>query len=183
LKRAVFFDRDGTLMLDRGYMSRANQVELMPGAPEVLKALHASRFQIVITSNQSGVGRGFMTASEAEEVTAELVRQLAEQGAIVDAVYYCPHTSGDGCECRKPKPGMLLRAARELGIELEQSFIVGDKPSDCEAGQVVGCRPIYITGDRVSEGTPPDWIVAANLQEALDAILDAHRSSKRPDNA
>jgi histidinol-phosphate phosphatase family protein len=180
LKRAVFFDRDGTLILDRGYMSHPSQVELMAGAPEVLKSLRANRFQIVITSNQSGVGRGLMTASDAEAVTAELLRQLALQGASVDAVYYCPHAPEDGCECRKPKPGMLLRAARDFGIELKESFIVGDKPSDCEAGQSVGCQPIYLTQGHTNEGIPASWVLASNLQEVLEAILKVHGPSKGP---
>jgi D-glycero-D-manno-heptose 1,7-bisphosphate phosphatase len=177
MKRAVFFDRDGTLILDRGYMSHPSQVELMH-ASELLKSLHANRFQIVITSNQSGVGRGLMTASEAEAVTAELLRQLALQGASVDAVYYCPHAPEDGCECRKPKPGMLLRAARDVGIELKESFLVGDKPSDCEAGQSVGCQPIYLTKGHTNEGIPGSWMLASNLQEVLEAILEALGPSK-----
>lgn len=143
LHRAVFFDRDGTLIIDHSYLSSPDQVELLPGAIEVLQALQQS-FLIVVVSNQSGVGRGLITEGQAAAVDERFRAVLIENGIRLAGAYYCPHAPDAGCECRKPEPGLLRRAAKELQIDLAQSYMVGDKISDYEAGEAVGCRAVLI---------------------------------------
>jgi len=142
---AVFLDRDGTLIEDTGYPRDPATVRLLRGAAEALRVLEAHSLLLVVISNQSGIGRGIIAPAQAGAVADRFVECLAEHGARVHASYYCPHTPDEQCPCRKPAPGMLLRAAAEWGIALERSFMVGDKPSDVEAGQRVGCRSIHLT--------------------------------------
>jgi D-glycero-D-manno-heptose 1,7-bisphosphate phosphatase len=144
---AVFFDRDGTLIIDHGYLSSPHQVEFVSGALDVLRALQEQGFLLVIVSNQSGIGRGLITESQAQAVDEQFRAMLAENGICLAGVYYCPHAPGVGCRCRKPEPGLLRRAAEELEIDLARSYMVGDKSSDYEAGEAVGCRGVLITKD------------------------------------
>jgi D-glycero-D-manno-heptose 1,7-bisphosphate phosphatase len=140
--RALFMDRDGTVMVDVGYPRRADDVELLPDAPSTLARLRDRGFKLVVVSNQSGVGRGLVSADEAVSVHERFVEALRECGVELDAAYYCPHAPGDGCSCRKPSPELLQRAARDLGLDLPESFMVGDRDSDLEAGRRAGCRVI-----------------------------------------
>jgi len=139
---AVFLDRDGTLIEDTHYPRDPRRVRLLPGAAEALRELGRRGFLLVVVSNQSGLGRGLVTAEEARAVAARVEECLRAGGAGVHASYYCPHAPWDGCRCRKPSPGMLLRASAELGIDLPRSFLVGDKASDVEAGRRAGCYTI-----------------------------------------
>ena len=142
MNRALFMDRDGTVMVDVGYPRRPDDVELLPDAPPTLARLHELGFKLVVVSNQSGVGRGLVTADEAEAVHARFVEALRASGVELDGAYYCPHSPDEGCSCRKPSPELLERAAHELGLDLPQSFMVGDRDSDLEAGRRAGCRTI-----------------------------------------
>jgi len=139
---ALFMDRDGTVMVDVGYPRDPDEVELLPDAPETLARLRALGLKLVVVSNQSGVGRGLVTAGEAAAVHRRFVEALRSRGVELDAAYYCPHAPEDGCSCRKPSPELLERAARDLDVELSDSFMVGDKDSDIEAGRRAGCRTI-----------------------------------------
>src|SRR5262245_492570 len=139
LQRAAFLDRDGTLIQDRGYLGDPDDVELLPGAAELLRGLKENGFLLVIVSNQSGVGRGLFDLRAMEAVHKRCVELLAAEGICLDGAYYCTHAPSDDCECRKPRPGLLYRAARELGIDLSTSVVVGDKESDVEAGKAGGC--------------------------------------------
>ncbi|HEY4121088.1 MAG TPA: HAD family hydrolase [Byssovorax sp.] len=144
--RALFLDRDGTLVVDVGYPRDPALVQLIPGALEALRDLERE-FALVVVSNQSGIGRGLITPAEAAAVDAR-VRELFAAGGIEFAgVYHCPHAPDDHCTCRKPKPGMLEQAARELDLDLATSVIVGDKASDLEAGLAVGARGVRFEGD------------------------------------
>ncbi len=142
MNRALFMDRDGTVMVDVGYPRRPDDVELLPDAPPMLARLHDLGFKLVVVSNQSGVGRGLVTADEAEAVHERFVEALRAGGVELDAAYYCPHAPDEGCSCRKPSPELLQRAARELALDLPESFMVGDRDSDLEAGRRAGCRTI-----------------------------------------
>jgi histidinol-phosphate phosphatase family protein len=155
---ALFLDRDGTLIEDVGYPSDPRQVRPVPGAAEGLRRLARDGFALVIISNQSGVGRGLFTRADAEAVHAETVRRFAAAGVSFDGAYYCYHAPEDGCACRKPAPGLLLRAADELGLDLRRSFMVGDKPIDVEAGTAAGCRGVFLSG-------AADWGRVADLIE------------------
>ncbi len=177
-RRAVFLDRDGTIIYDRGYLRDPEQVQLLPGAGEALSRLRKEGFYLVLVSNQSGIGRGLMTSEDLKQVHRRLVTLLAKHSVRLDGVYYCPHAPWEGCICRKPAPGMLLRAADELGINLTGSFMVGDKSEDIEAGKRAGCRTILIgTGQNVLDLTP-DYL-ATSWTEVTHHILDHVMGEKR----
>ncbi len=137
---AVFLDRDGTLIEDPGYLSDASRVRLMPGALRALLAFRNRGLLLVVVSNQSGVPRGLVTKEEHVAIDARMKSMFAGEGVPLDGAYYCFHLPDEGCLCRKPRTGMIDRAVRELGIERSSSYMIGDKPSDVEAGRAAGCR-------------------------------------------
>lgn len=139
MKRALFLDRDGTLIVDVGYPRDPAEVELLPGAAAALRELPPD-VELVIVSNQSGLARGLISAAQADAVAARVMARFAAEGVLFAAAYVCPHGPDDGCRCRKPAPGMLLDAARDLGLDLAASVMIGDKPSDVAAGLAAGCR-------------------------------------------
>jgi D-glycero-D-manno-heptose 1,7-bisphosphate phosphatase len=136
--KAVFLDRDGTLIRDVGYCSDPAQVELLEGVAESLPALKNDGFSLVIVTNQSGIGRGYFQESDFWNVQNELNRRIG--GNLIEATYFCPELPESASERRKPKPGMILQAARDLGLDLSRSFMVGDKWSDVKAGVSAGVR-------------------------------------------
>lgn len=135
---ALFLDRDGTLIVDVGYPRDPALVEPLPGAIEALRDLQ-QRFALVIISNQSGIARGKITNAEAAAVHARVLEVFAAGGVTFHGAYYCPHAPDAGCRCRKPQPGLLLDAARDLSLDLDRSVMIGDKPSDVEAGLAARC--------------------------------------------
>ncbi len=145
--RAVFLDRDGTVIEDLDYARDPDRVRLLPGAAAGLARLQAAGFQLVLVSNQSGIGRRIITPEQARAVHERLVAILAGEGIALQSVKYCPHAPWEGCDCRKPEPGMLIAASEELGLDLASSFMVGDKPSDVEAGRRAGCRAVLLCSD------------------------------------
>ena len=182
---AVFLDRDGTINREVHHLSRVEQVELLEGAAEAIRLLNGSGFKVVVVTNQGAVARGILPESRLGEIHAALTTLLARAGAAVDAIYYCPHhpTEGVGglrrdCGCRKPRPGALQQAARDLGLDLERSFLIGDQASDVEAGRAAGCRTVLVrtgygaeTESKLNgDGVHPDH-VAADLLEAVRWIL------------
>ena len=150
----MFLDRDGTINVEVNYLSRPDQLELLPTVVETISMLNARRIPVVVITNQAGIARGYFPERQLEDVHRRLHQLLDEGGAKFDGVYYCPHhpTEGVGiyrvsCECRKPQPGMLIRAAGELGIDLGRSLMVGDRESDLQAGANAGCRTaLVLTG-------------------------------------
>ena len=138
--KAVFLDRDGVLNEEKEYAHRLDQLQLIPGSAEALKLLQERGFKVIVTTNQAGIAYGYYTEQHIHVFHKALAERLANVGAYIDAFYYCPHHAHKGkgvfkvdCQCRKPAPGMLLRAAQDFPIDLSQSFIVGDKWSDIEA--------------------------------------------------
>ena len=173
-REAVFLDRDGTLIEEVYYLSAPEQVRLIPGATDAVRRLNDAGVLVVVVTNQAGVARGYFPESRVGAVHAHLSALLAERGARIDAFAYCPHhpTEGVGayrivCECRKPKPGLLLTAARDLGIDLSRSWMIGDKPCDAEAGKAAGCRSILVRTGHGRE-LPAD----ANAVEDLAAAIE-----------
>jgi len=157
LRGAVFADRDGTLIVERGYLSDPADLEVLPGVPEAIHALHAAGFAVVVISNQSGVGRGFFTPGRVYEAMAALRRILRARGAELDAIYFCPHRPDEGCACRKPGTLLLERAAENLGLALARSAFVGDKRIDVRTGHNAGALGVLVrTGYGGSEPEPPD---------------------------
>jgi D-glycero-D-manno-heptose 1,7-bisphosphate phosphatase len=142
-RRAVFLDRDG--VLDRRpppheYVTSVEALEVLPGVPEAVASLRAAGYLPIVVSNQRGVARGLV----GEEVLAAIERKLLDAGVAVEAFYYCRHDLDEGCDCRKPRPGLLLQAAREHGVDLRASVMVGDEETDVEAGRAAGCRTVRI---------------------------------------
>lgn len=147
-KRAIFLDRDGVINKkppERDYIKHWGEFEFLPGAPEAIRALAEQGHEIIIITNQAGIGRGRMTAGAVEEIHQNMLKELEKKEARIKAVYVCPHTPEENCPCRKPKPGMLLQAAREHHIDLSQSFFLGDDEKDILAGRAAGCKTIKIT--------------------------------------
>lgn len=149
--RALFLDRDGTLIVDVGYPRDPAQVTLLEGAAEALRGAKALGYQLIVISNQSGIGRGLIRPNEAARVQERVAEVLAEHGVVLDAAYFCPHAPDDACSCRKPSPEMLVSAARERSLDLSRSVMVGDKASDVEAGRAAGCKTVlYGTDARIA---------------------------------
>jgi D-glycero-D-manno-heptose 1,7-bisphosphate phosphatase len=147
MRRAVFLDRDGTLNRPAPageYLSAAYEVELLDGAAAAVAMLSRAGYLCVVVSNQRGVALGQMTEEDLAAVDARLRDLVAAAGAELNATYYCTHGLDDGCDCRKPLPGLLMRAARELEIELAASWMVGDSQTDAEAGARAGCRTLRV---------------------------------------
>jgi D-glycero-D-manno-heptose 1,7-bisphosphate phosphatase len=153
---AVFMDRDGTVIVDAGYPSRAEQVELLPDTAAALARLKA------------GIGRGLVTEADAQRVHARFVAVLADAGVDLDGAYYCPHAPEDACTCRKPSPELILRAARELDLDPGRSFMVGDRDSDLESGRRAGCRTILL--GRPTDGGPVADHVAGSWADVCEYV-------------
>ena len=144
MRRWVVLDRDGTLIEERPYLSDPQQVRLLPRAAQAVHQLRRLGFPVVIITNQSGISRGYFGQDTLQRIHARLLRLLAVDGATVDGLYYCPHAPADGCHCRKPEPGLLRRAARDLGLRPEDAFVVGDKECDIELALRAGATPMLV---------------------------------------
>jgi D-glycero-D-manno-heptose 1,7-bisphosphate phosphatase len=167
-QRAVILDRDGTIVVDRGYLDDPAQLRFLPGAAEGLRLWHERGHPLVIVSNQSGIGRGRLSLQRAREVNARLLQMIEAAGARIAGVYFCPHRPEDGCACRKPAPQLLLEAAAALGFDPQRALVIGDKSSDIELGRRVHALTMLVSQDgRASDGLPcePDYVVS-NLLEA-----------------
>ena len=185
---AVFFDRDGTLIRDPGYVTHPDQVELLDGAGEAVKEVQLLGYKTVVVSNQPGIAKGILTEEMLEQVHGRLQDLMGGRGASLDAIYYCPyHPDGavpkyrKDSDWRKPQPGMLMAAAGEMDIDLTKSWIVGDSLRDTEAGRSAGCKTILISsGHAIPDTTDrnkPDH-VAVNMREAVNIIKKYHRSGQ-----
>jgi D-glycero-D-manno-heptose 1,7-bisphosphate phosphatase len=161
-------------MVDVEYCDDPNLVQLLPGAAEGLRSLIQAGYRIIIITNQSGIGRGYFDVGMLERIHDRLRAVLREGGADFHAIYYCPHKPEDECECRKPKPGLFLRAASELNIDLGSSYTLGDRNLDVEAGKAAGTRTILISNNThivgSAIGNQADFVVR-NLPEAANLIL------------
>ncbi len=178
LRPAVFLDRDGTLIEDRHYLSDPEGVVLLPGAGEAVARLNRAGLLLLLVTNQSGIGRGYFTEEAFAAVQARLAERLADRGARLDAVYHCPHAPDvdPPCDCRKPSTGLFVRAAREHGVDLRRSFLIGDRSRDVEPARELGATGILVrTGPDASEPVPPGAESAASLTRAAERIL-ARRS-------
>ena len=172
--RAVFLDRDGTIASDIPYCRRIEDFKILPGVPSAIGLLNRQGFRVVVITNQSGIARGYYTEETLTLIHNKMRGELREAGASIDAIYVCPHHPDERCECRKPKPTLIMKAADDLGILLEHSYMVGDDAKDIQAGRAAGCRTIWLTADptfqRQVSGPPSDHI-AANLSEAVEWLL------------
>ncbi len=149
--RAVFLDRDGTINVEKGYVHKIEDFEFIPGVPRAIKLLKNAGFVVIVVTNQSGVARGYYTIDAVMRLHSHMDGELARHGTSVDAYYICPHHPqgiideyAKVCECRKPQPGMLLRAAEEFSLDLVSSYMIGDKQIDVDAALNAGCRPMLV---------------------------------------
>ncbi len=183
---AVFLDRDGTLLEEAGYLDRLERLVFFPYSVDAVRLLNRAGFAVVIVTNQAGVARGIFKEAFVADAHRHIAERLALGGGRIDAFYYCPHhpeavvaSLRRECDCRKPRPGMFLRAAEELTLDLSRSFVVGDRWHDLAAGQRVGARGILVrTGyGRTEEASPKAELVPAavvdNVMEAVSWILRA----------
>jgi D-glycero-D-manno-heptose 1,7-bisphosphate phosphatase len=185
---AVFLDRDGTILEHVAYLSDPSEVRLIAGAGEALVRLRRAGFRCVLVTNQSAVGRGIITEARLHEIHREMNRRLAEQGAALDGIYYCPDApDGDDRTVvlnpdRKPGPGMLLRASAEMGLDLAASWMIGDQARDLLAGLNAGCRSILVASgpeppsERELEALAGRYLTATDLAAAAALILDARQA-------
>jgi D-glycero-D-manno-heptose 1,7-bisphosphate phosphatase len=151
MRRALFLDRDGTISPEIGFLDDVERVELLPRAAEAIRLAETAGFVTVLVTNQSGVARGLFSEARLDEIHGQLQAKLKESGATLADIYYCPHHPDVGpagyrknCRCRKPNPGMLLRAGEELGLDLKRSYMVGDRVTDIEAGRRAGTRTALV---------------------------------------
>ena len=167
----MFVDRDGVLVRDRpGYVKSWAEVEILPGAFAALARLAQAGARVLVATNQSVVGRGIVTRKAVDEIHARLARIAIAEGARIDGFLVCPHRPDEGCTCRKPRPGLLLEAQREHGVDLSTAYMIGDQASDALTGLAAGCTPILL-GDGAPE-VAGSWR-AASLNGAVDLILGA----------
>ena len=191
MDKAVFLDKDGTISHDKGYIDHPSKVELFPNSAKAIQLLNNSGLKVCIVSNQAGIARGYFGEDMLQSIDKTLQRKLLANHAYYDAVYYCPHHPDHGhypykkdCDCRKPNPGMLLKASDEYGLDLKESYMVGDKDSDLEAGRRAGCKTILVlTGygedtKKNLNGHQPDF-VAKDLLEAVNWILTLEPNSSQ----
>jgi D-glycero-D-manno-heptose 1,7-bisphosphate phosphatase len=177
--RAVFLDRDGTVIREVGHLHRRDQVEILARVPEAIRVLRARGFCVVVVTNQSAVARGLLTEEELGMIHEELKARLAQQGAQLDGIYYCPHhpTEGKGtyqcnCDCRKPNTGMIVKAAADLGLDTSRSYVVGDQASDMVLADRVGAKGVLIAGPGIEAGAAgSQYPVVADLWQAAGWIL------------
>lgn len=177
---AIFLDRDGVLIENRPeYVRDWSEVGIFPEAIHMLSHPKLDGYKLIMVTNQSAVGRGIISLATAEKINERLIELIRGRGSRIDGVYLCPHDPEDGCDCRKPKPGLLLRAARELSLDLKRSWMIGDAWSDVQAGQAAGVRGTIIlkTGrgaDQLSMPQPAGlgkYLVCDDLPHALSTIL------------
>lgn len=162
-----------------GYLNHISRFRLLDGVPEAIRRLNEASLPVIVVTNQSGVGRGYFPEQLVRDVHKRMAEELREAGARLDGVYYCPHVTADGCDCRKPKTGMLEQAARELNLDLKRSFVVGDRHADVEVARRAGARSVLVRtgyGEGELAWHLPTWpkqpdFVAEDLDEAAQWIL------------
>ena len=185
LRPAAFLDRDGVINIDHAYVSRWEDFEFVPGAIDAMRRLGEAGYALVVVTNQSGVARGYFDEAAVQRLHEALRAHLAERGVLLAAIEYCPHLPDATvaryaceCDCRKPAPGMLLRAAEALGLDLPASLMFGDKPSDIEAAQAAGVgRPVMVAKDGKPGSTtrkvPAGALSFDSLAQAVASLLPA----------
>lgn len=180
LTKLVVIDRDGILSQDpEAYVRGSEDWQPIPGALEAVARLNQSGWHVVIATNQSGIGRGLFDVMSFNAFNARMLKSLAEVGARVDAIFFCPHAPEDGCDCRKPAPGLFLEIGKRLGVPLAQVLAAGDSVRDAQAAAAAGCSPHLILSGQSSayregglpEGLPPGTRAHADLQAFADWVL------------
>jgi len=178
-KKALFLDRDGVINVDHGYVHTPNNFEFIDGIFELVIAANRAGYLVIVVTNQAGIGRGYYTIDKFNHITDWMSDRFAEQGAQIDAVYFCPHHPKMGvneyrrhCDCRKPAPGMIRKAELEHGIDLENSFLIGDRLSDMEAAKTAGIKTAILIGEYFKTDVQLSYLIVPNLGSALEYFSD-----------
>jgi D-glycero-D-manno-heptose 1,7-bisphosphate phosphatase len=186
MNKAVFLDRDGTINEEVGYLTDLSRLRLIPGAGAAIKRLNHAGYKVILVTNQSGVARGYFPESLVHEAHERLTNMLWEEGAVLDGIYYCPHHPTEGntsytmiCDCRKPGTGLIDKAAMDFDIDINRSFLIGDKWSDVELAQRSGVLAILVMSGFAPDdpgNKRPDYVrdpdySASNISEAVDWIM------------
>jgi len=171
MNKYIFLDRDGTIIVDKKYIHKIQDLEILPQAIEGLKKMQALGFQLIIVSNQAGIARSYYTEKQAEHFNRALVRQLRKEEIKIEKVYICPHHPefSGVCECRKPNLGMVEKASAEFNIDLSKSVFIGDKDCDVELGKRCGGTTFWVNNGQYETTVIADFIVK-NLEEAADKL-------------
>lgn len=180
-RRFVVLDRDGTIIEEREYLSEPEQVKLIPGAAAALRELRRMGYGFVVITNQSGIGRGFFDRGQLQRVHQRLEELLQAEGIHLDGLYVCPHMPDDDCACRKPKLGLLQKAAADLGFNKANSIVIGDKASDIDMGRAAGALTFLVRtgyGDQFATAATADFVVddLAAATESLRCLVTKARS-------
>jgi D-glycero-D-manno-heptose 1,7-bisphosphate phosphatase len=185
-RRFVLLDRDGTLIVEKHYLSDPDQLELIEGAAEGLRRLAARGLGLALVTNQSGIARGFFDDARLEAIHARLVERLRAEGIALDGIFVCPHHPDAGCPCRKPRTGLVLRAASELGFEPARAFVVGDMASDVALGRAIGATTLLVRTGHGAETLAREEVrphhVVADLREAalrIETLLTEPGAGRR----
>ncbi|GEO25883.1 histidinol phosphate phosphatase [Alicyclobacillus acidoterrestris] len=170
MKPAVFLDRDGVINDHRHYINGPDDFYLFPQAPKAIAALNQANLFVGVVTNQGGVGLGYLSQLSLQAIHEKMTALLAEAGAYLDDIMYCPHAPKAGCACRKPKPGMIEWLAKRHELDLARSYMVGDRDVDILAGQAAGCKTIFVGGGALPSSVVPSAHVA-DIAAAVDWIL------------
>lgn len=191
MNSAVFLDRDGVInrkAIEGEYITSWEEMELLPGVAEGIALLNRAGFCVIVVTNQRCVAKGLISETDLQDMHTRMREVLARDGAVIDAIYYCPHDLESQCRCRKPAPGMLLEAAKSRSIDLASSWMIGDSDSDIEAGKGAGCRTIRLLDHGESSPVPDEnehfpessRVVSRSLNDAIRWILRQRTSSVQP---
>jgi D-glycero-D-manno-heptose 1,7-bisphosphate phosphatase len=174
-RRLALIDRDGTIIVDKVYLSDPDGIEFAPGAIEGLRLLRDAGFALVLVTNQSGIARGYFDIATLERIHDRLRSMLAIQGLQLKAIYFCPHGPDDGCDCRKPAPGMIKSAMRDLGFQPDEAVVIGDSDGDMGAAAAAGVQGVRVAaaGRPGASDAAPDFLEAARRARALLARASA----------
>lgn len=193
MKKAIFLDRDGTINVEKNYLYRIEEFEFLPSVIEALKILQEAGFFLIIITNQSGIARGFYNEEDLKRLNQWLIESLHNQGIVISNIYYCPHHPKAAvekyrmdCECRKPKIGMYINAAKDFDIDLDESYVIGDKIRDCAVCEITKCKGFLIENNEnkeiiegVKSGDYQRMEYAQNLYEAALKIIKLEREKNR----
>ena len=179
-RRVALIDRDGTIIVDKVYLRDPDGIEFAPGAIEGLRLLRDAGFALVLITNQSGIARGYFDAARLEQIHGRLQSMLAAEGLRLEAIYVCPHGPDDGCDCRKPAPGMVKSAMRDLGFGPDEAVLIGDSDADMGAAAAAGVAGLRVTsaGKSAAIGAAADFLEAARRARVLLAEREGGQAAR-----
>ncbi|MSN96115.1 D-glycero-beta-D-manno-heptose 1,7-bisphosphate 7-phosphatase [Campylobacter sp. FMV-PI01] len=168
IKRAIFLDRDGVINEDFGYVYEISKFKFKDGIFETLKELQNLGFLLIIITNQSGISRGYYTKKDFEKLTNFMLDEFLKNSVVINRVYFCPHIDNEKCSCRKPNPGMILKAKDDFDLDLKNSFLIGDKVSDMQAGKNAGIKNLFL----LSKNQNLEYNTIKNIKEILKFVKE-----------